>query len=92
MSTSMLSTLELQKSKAKPVPGCAELKVSDTLNSVQRKVLDLVVRSCVCQSHGLSLRNLQRKGHSVFFTGSAGTGKSFLLQQIIKALPKEGGL
>ena len=28
-------------------------------------------------------------GHSVFFTGSAGTGKSFLLKKIIGALPPD---
>ncbi|KAJ6633004.1 ATP-dependent DNA helicase PIF1 [Pseudolycoriella hygida] len=30
------------------------------------------------------------KGHNVFFTGSAGTGKSFMLKKIISALPPEG--
>lgn len=29
------------------------------------------------------------EGKNIFFTGGAGTGKSFLLKQIIKALPKE---
>lgn len=29
------------------------------------------------------------KGHSVFFTGSAGTGKSYLLKKIIAALPPD---
>ena len=29
-------------------------------------------------------------GGSLFFTGGAGTGKTFLLKQIIKALPSEG--
>lgn len=30
-----------------------------------------------------------REGQSVFFTGSAGTGKSLLLKHILRALPKD---
>ena len=29
-------------------------------------------------------------GHSIFFTGNAGTGKSFVVQKLIDQLPKEG--
>ena len=39
-------------------------------------------------SEQTAVLNLVKSGRSVFFTGAAGTGKSFLLQQIIKALPK----
>lgn len=44
-----------------------------TLSSEQRKVLDLVVD----------------KGQSVFFTGPAGTGKSFLMENIINHFKKK---
>ena len=33
--------------------------------------------------------DLVTKGHSVFFTGSAGTGKSFLLKRLVSMLPPE---
>ena len=32
---------------------------------------------------------LCREGHSVFFTGCAGTGKSLLLKHILRSLPKD---
>ena len=37
------------------------------------------------------IKKLVLKGESVFFTGSAGTGKSFLLKEIITALQKKYG-
>jgi ATP-dependent DNA helicase PIF1 len=34
--------------------------------------------------------NLAVAGHSLFFSGGAGTGKSFVLRKILEALPREG--
>lgn len=41
-------------------------------------------------SHGSEVFDAAVGGGSLFFTGGAGTGKTFLLKQIIQALPKEG--
>lgn len=38
----------------------------------------------------LEVLSAVQRGESVFFTGAAGTGKSFLLNHIIKVLPQEG--
>ena len=40
-------------------------------------------------SEQLKVLEMVRKGESVFFTGSAGTGKSYLLKQIMGILPPE---
>ena len=40
-------------------------------------------------SEQMKVMEMVKNGESVFFTGSAGTGKSFLLKQIISALPPE---
>ena len=37
-----------------------------------------------------SVFNKILQGSSIFFTGSAGTGKSYLLKKILKALPTAG--
>lgn len=44
--------------------------------------------SSLCEEQ-LKVINLVKSGVNVFFTGSAGTGKTYLLQRIIKTLPPE---
>lgn len=44
--------------------------------------------SSLCEEQ-LKVINMVKSGENIFFTGSAGTGKTYLLQQIIKTLPPE---
>ena len=44
--------------------------------------------SLLCEEQ-LKVIDMVRTGENVFFTGSAGTGKTYLLQRIIKTLPPE---
>ena len=37
-----------------------------------------------------SIVNAAKNGHSIFFTGYAGTGKSFVIRHLLKVLPKNG--
>ncbi len=56
-------------------PAKKPLLLSDTRNRLCKEQLDII--------------DMVHSGHSVFFTGSAGTGKTYLLQRIIKTLPPE---
>ena len=37
-----------------------------------------------------SIISAAKNGHSVFFTGYAGTGKSFVIKHLLKVLPENG--
>ncbi|KAH8283091.1 hypothetical protein KR054_012030 [Drosophila jambulina] len=70
---------ELREEKDKGgVPAAKKLYQSSTDESLKLSEEQMeVLRACT-------------SGKSVFFTGSAGTGKSFLLRRIISALPPDG--
>lgn len=57
---------------------------SDTVQKITEKVGDVPAPFLSFEQREVLKKVLQ--GHSVFFTGSAGTGKSVLLREIIKAL------
>ncbi|KAF8058242.1 DNA repair and recombination protein pif1 [Lyophyllum atratum] len=55
--------------------------------------ISLLPPSAVSLSPGQQqVLDIVKRGHSVFFTGSAGTGKSVLLREIIETLQERGGL
>ncbi|XP_038070007.1 ATP-dependent DNA helicase PIF1-like [Patiria miniata] len=55
----------------------------------QRKKLNITLNKTQLNHQQSKVLNAVLAGHNVFFTGSAGTGKSFLLRKIIGALPPE---
>ena len=46
--------------------------------------------SCVFTAEQKAIVSAVQKGHSIFYTGFAGTGKSFVLKHLIKTLSNEG--
>lgn len=60
-----------------------------TLPPPAKKPLLLKTSNSILSEEQIQVMNMVRNGNSVFITGSAGTGKSFLLQRIIGTLPPE---
>ncbi|XP_072024041.1 ATP-dependent DNA helicase PIF1-like [Amphiura filiformis] len=52
-----------------------------------RKKLHVTLKQCNLSSEQKEVLNAVQAGQNIFFTGSAGTGKSFLLKKIVGALP-----
>lgn len=69
---------------------CSVEENSDT-NPAKRHRAATVLRTVTSSlsSEQSSVLDMVKNGHNVFFTGSAGTGKSYLLKQIIGAMPPE---
>ncbi|CAH1243951.1 PIF1 [Branchiostoma lanceolatum] len=67
--------------------------LGDTTNAqvdaVPRKKLHMSSTVSRLTKEQQAVLNAVQAGHNIFFTGSAGTGKSFLLRKVIGALPPE---
>ncbi|EDO45143.1 predicted protein, partial [Nematostella vectensis] len=59
----------------------------EALNDVPRKKLNIASLQMKFTAEQSAVINAVRSGRNVFFTGSAGTGKSFLLRRLIGMLP-----
>lgn len=60
------------------------------MDLVPKKKLHIsVVPSCSLSKEQKCVLNAVLSGKNIFFTGSAGTGKSFLMKKIIGALPPD---
>ncbi|XP_074640369.1 ATP-dependent DNA helicase PIF1-like [Tubulanus polymorphus] len=67
-------------------PGIAKLqKKRKFLSPTQKPLLQMAALT----KEQLKVLDLIKSGNNIFFTGSAGTGKSFLLKKIIGALPPQ---
>ncbi|XP_022087806.1 ATP-dependent DNA helicase PIF1-like [Acanthaster planci] len=64
-------------------------KSSASEDGPQRKKLNISLSKIELNQQQSKVLNAVLAGHNVFFTGSAGTGKSFLLKKIIGALPPD---
>ncbi|XP_005099261.1 ATP-dependent DNA helicase PIF1 [Aplysia californica] len=82
---SSLSQKENGDKRQKVSPGVPKFMTMSKINGISpSKVL---AKSVMLTPEQNQVLEMVKKGRSIFFTGSAGTGKSFLLKRIIGALP-----
>ena len=76
--------IRLQKRKFSDMTSSSDLSASN--HPAKKSVL---LQSSPLSVEQVKVLELVKSGESVFFTGSAGTGKSYLLRRIVSALPPE---
>ena len=74
-----------------PTPSVCSVGESSDTNPAKRHRTATVLRTMTSglSSEQSNVLDMVKSGQNVFFTGSAGTGKSYLLKQIIGAMPPE---
>lgn len=86
-SSALLPNPTIQLATQRPFGQNGPFDMAEVLKSDSKKVVRPIILSAE-QEHVL---RLAKEGNSIFFTGSAGTGKSVLLKSIIKALKLKYG-
>lgn len=87
---SPLSIMHTNKSKSNVVQNPDDPAMMEELNEEQTQILKGNIVALNQSPHSIYSIAACISGKSVFFTGSAGTGKSFLLRKIISTLPPDG--
>ena len=74
----------------RPLSDTSAVKENDTSHNPAKKCRTTsVLATSNLSSEQAKILEMVKNGESIFFTGSAGTGKSYLLKKIIGALPPE---
>lgn len=81
---STVTSINSSPPKIQIEPPIIEKEVSTTKVAAKHKIIQL-------SQEQQEVANLVLRGHNIFYTGSAGTGKSFLLKHIVKILNQKFG-